>query len=98
MAVKTLEANTIAVPNATATPLIVSLNSDPTAGGGVAAPIGSFLLRTDTGQLYVKTGAPNTSWTVIPTTVAASGTAGLFGSGADGAFTFDGAATLTTVN
>ncbi len=39
-------------------------SEDPTAGGGVAAPIGSFFQRT-TGQLYYKTAAGNTAWTLI---------------------------------
>lgn len=34
---------------------------DPTAGAGVAAPIGSLYLRTN-GVPYIKTGAGNTAW------------------------------------
>ena len=35
---------------------------DPSAGGGVAAVIGSFFLRSGTGQAWLKTGAANTAW------------------------------------
>jgi hypothetical protein len=37
--------------------------ADPTAGTGVAAPLGSLYLRT-TGALYVKTGVGNNAWTL----------------------------------
>ncbi len=35
---------------------------DPSAGGGVAAAIGSFFLRSGTGQAWLKTGAAATNW------------------------------------
>lgn len=37
--------------------------TDPTGGGGVSAPMWQILFRTDTQQLYVKTGAATTAWT-----------------------------------
>lgn len=39
--------------------------SDPSSGGGVAAAIGSFYLRSGTGQAWLKTGAANTAWTKL---------------------------------
>jgi hypothetical protein len=36
--------------------------ADPSVGGGVAAAIGSFYLRSGTGQSWLKTGAGNTAW------------------------------------
>jgi len=39
--------------------------ADPSAGGGVAAAIGSFYLRSGTGQAWLKTGAGNTAWTKL---------------------------------
>lgn len=38
--------------------------SDPSSGG-VAAVIGSFLLRSGTGQAWLKTGAADTAWTKL---------------------------------
>lgn len=38
---------------------------DPTVGAGVPATLGSIYSRTDTGQIYWKSGAPDTSWTVV---------------------------------
>lgn len=35
---------------------------DPSAGGGVAAAIGSFFLRSGTGQIWLKTGAADAAW------------------------------------
>jgi len=98
MAIKSLSSNTLTVPNGTVSPTVISFNGDPTGGGGVAAPLGSFLMRTDNGSIYVKTGAAATAWTVVPLTGGAQAGIGLFGTGIDGAFTFDGAATLTTWN
>src|SRR5580698_2402661 len=40
-------------------------NSDPTSGGGVAAPLNQLLIRTDTPSLYYKSGNANTAWTEI---------------------------------
>ncbi len=44
---------------------------DPTAGGGVAAQIGSFYLRTGTAQAWLKIGAGNTQWALFETASAA---------------------------
>lgn len=41
---------------------VMSGSADPTAAGGVAAPIGSAYLRTN-GSLYIKTAVGNTAWT-----------------------------------
>lgn len=38
---------------------------DPSAGGGIAAVIGSFYLRSGTGQAWLKIGAGNTAWTQL---------------------------------
>lgn len=38
--------------------------ADPSAGAGVAAPIGSTYYRT-TGQQWIKTGAGNTAWSLL---------------------------------
>lgn len=43
-------------------------SADPSAGGGVAANVGSLFLRDDgagTGELWVKTGAADTAWTKV---------------------------------
>jgi hypothetical protein len=45
---------------------------DPSAGGGVAAPVGSLFMRDVTGggtsgELYLKTGAAATAWTQLST-------------------------------
>ncbi len=37
----------------------------PNAGGGVAGAIGSFFLRSGTGQAWLKTGAAATAWTQL---------------------------------
>ncbi len=39
--------------------------NDPSAGGGLAAVIGSFHLRDGTGQAHLKTTAPDTGWTKL---------------------------------
>lgn len=49
--------------------LVLSGAADPTAGGGVAASVGSLYLRTN-GTLYQKTGAGNTAWTLLASTAA----------------------------
>lgn len=62
---KTFSADTVAVPDgAGVSPVLISRDLDPTAGGGVAAPLGSLLMRTTAGSvaLYQKFAAPNTSW------------------------------------
>ena len=40
-------------------------STDPTSGGGVAAPLNQLLVRTDVPSLYYKSGAANTAWTQI---------------------------------
>jgi hypothetical protein len=45
--------------------LYFTSNSDPTIGLGVAAPLGQLLIRQDSPSLYFKSGAANTSWTII---------------------------------
>lgn len=62
---KPWSADKLVVTNATTSPTIQSINSDPSAGGGLVAPIGSLAMRTDSASLYVKTGAGNTAWTKI---------------------------------
>jgi len=62
---KALEVNTLTVPNGTVSPTLESINVDPTAGGGHAAPLGSLLMRTDVVGLYIKTAAGNTAWTKL---------------------------------
>lgn len=39
--------------------------TDPTGGTGVAAPLWQLLIRTDTSQLYYKSGTANTAWTSL---------------------------------
>jgi len=41
---------------------LIDNSVDPTAGGGIAAAIGSFYLRSGTGQAWLKTAASNTGW------------------------------------
>jgi hypothetical protein len=50
---------------------LISGTADPSAGGGVAAPIGSLYTRTGvgTGQLWIKTAAGNTAWLRIADSV-----------------------------
>lgn len=40
-------------------------NSDPTVGGGVAAPLAQLLIRQDVPSIYFKSGSANTAWTKI---------------------------------
>ena len=53
---------------------IIELTVDPTAGGGVVAPIGSVGLRDNSGagEHWIKIGAANTAWTL-------AGSGGVFG-------------------
>lgn len=62
---KALETTTLTLPNGTVNPTLESINSDPTGGGGHAAPLGSLLMRTDVVGLYIKTGVGNTAWTKL---------------------------------
>jgi hypothetical protein len=41
---------------------LIQAGGDPSSGGGVAGAIGSFYLRSGTGQAWLKTGASNTAW------------------------------------
>jgi len=56
-------------------------SSDPSSGGGLAAPVGSLFLRS-TGQQYLKTSVSNTGWTIQGQTGAGgpTGPAGATGS------------------
>lgn len=45
--------------------LIWETDFDPTTMGGVAAPLGQFLIRTDTSELYYKSGLADTAWTAL---------------------------------
>lgn len=45
-------------------PLLLTGSADPSAGGGVAAPVGSVYLRTD-GTFSQKTGVLDTDWTLF---------------------------------
>jgi hypothetical protein len=47
---------------------LFSAGIDPTAGSGVTAPIGSLLVRSDTGTGYTKTGSAATAWTSLAST------------------------------
>lgn len=42
---------------------VMGINVNPTAGGGVAAPLSSIAMNYTTGNVYFKTGAGNTQWT-----------------------------------
>jgi hypothetical protein len=51
--------------------------ADPSAGGGVAAPVGSFYYRTSTSTLWQKVGSPNTAWVYLtPRDIFATGSDG----------------------
>lgn len=49
---------------------LISIDVDPSAGAGVAAPIGSLAMHQTTGVLYQKTGAGDTAWVVASSTGA----------------------------
>jgi hypothetical protein len=69
---------------------IVEVGSDPSAGGGTVAPIGSVALVTN-GSTYTKSGSGDTAWTQL-----ATGGGGLTGSGSSGALAFwSGTSALT---
>lgn len=64
----------------------VSLTSDPSAGGGVIAPVGSVGVRSNAGagELWLKTGVGNTAWSLAQVGVtdwSLSGNAGTGGTG-----------------
>lgn len=44
--------------------------ADPSAGGGVAATRPALYIRTGTDQVYLKTGAGNSNWSLLPTGLA----------------------------
>lgn len=50
------------------------LNSDPTAGGGISAPLNQLLIRTDSPSIWYKSGAANTAWTRVGTPSGLGGT------------------------
>ena len=75
---------------------VITGTVDPTAGGGVAAAIGSLYMRATTGQLWEKGGAGNTAWVQVLLTLDTSGnSAAWYGTGADGVMHFDGVSTVT---
>ncbi len=47
--------------------LMLSDSAIPSAGLGLAAPVGSMYLRSGTAGTYLKTGAADTAWTATPT-------------------------------
>lgn len=49
---------------------LIQQNPDPSAGGGVAALIGSVYLRDGVGQLWQKTGAAATAWSQLAASFA----------------------------
>ena len=65
-------------------------DTDPSSGGGLAAPLGSFAYVT-TGATYFKNSAADTGWTQVSPAYAA----GIYGDGSDGAATIVGTVTLT---
>lgn len=72
--------------------VITAGTADPTAGAGVAEPVGSLYLRTNTVEIYLKTGAGNTAWSLLP--VGGGSALGVFGDGSDGDLTVVGTQTL----
>jgi hypothetical protein len=54
--------------------LYFTATSDPTAGGGVAAPLGQLLFRQDVPSIYFKTGTANTAWTKAGAGTSSGGT------------------------
>lgn len=66
---------------------ILTDSADPTSGGGVAGTRPAIYVRTGTDQIYLKNGAGNTNWSLLPTGIGgatppaiASATAGAEGS------------------
>lgn len=45
--------------------LYYASDTDPTAAGGVSAPVGQLLFRTDVPSIYYKSGTANTAWTAL---------------------------------
>lgn len=48
-------------------------NTDPTAGGGVSAPLWQLLWRTDQPSVYYKSGTANTAWTKVGSGTSSGG-------------------------
>lgn len=69
--------------------------TDPSGGGGLAAPLGSAYFKTDTGQLFRKSGALDTDWTEFGGGGGGSYSQGWYGTGIDGDVTI--AAGTTTL-
>ena len=70
-------------------PTIQHVDADPSAGGGLAAEIGSLALfdNAGTGELYLKDGAADTDWAQVATgAVGESNTASNQGAGGVGVF------------
>jgi len=63
----TFSTQQLVVRDSTGTASVLSKDSDPAAGVGTPAPLGSLCMRTDTPGAYVKTGAADTSWTALGT-------------------------------
>lgn len=77
----------------TSTPGVDAAALDPSSAGRPGA-IGSWFIRTDTGDWYSKTGAADTDWSLLGS--GAGGSQTWFGNGADGDVTL-GAGTTTLV-
>lgn len=52
---------------------LMGTSSDPSSGGGLAAPLSSIAMNYATGIAYIKTSAPNTGWSRIIDTSYAPG-------------------------
>lgn len=44
---------------------LINQSADPSSGGGLASAIGSLVLRSGTGQMWLKTGAGDTAWSKL---------------------------------
>lgn len=65
--------------------------ADPSAGGGVAAPVGSLYYRTSTSTLWQKVGSANTAWVYLTPR-------DLFGTGTDGDLLVNGGTTTAAAD
>jgi hypothetical protein len=72
--------------------VVTAGTADPTAGAGVTAPVGSLYLRTGLVEIYLKTGAAATAWSLVP--VGGGSPLGVFGDGSDGSLTVVGTQSL----
>lgn len=68
--------------------------TDPSGGGGLAAPLGSAYFKADTAQLFRKSGALDTDWTEFGSGGGGSYSQGWYGTAIDGDATI-GAGTTT---